>query len=65
MGTFAPGAVGDVTVLDPNAVWTVEPERFASLGKNTPLTGEQLRGEIVATVFGGLVVYETAAVAAL
>ena len=65
LGTLAPGAVGDVTVLDPNAEWTVEPERFASLGKNTPLAGEQLRGRIVATVFGGRVVHETAAVAAL
>ena len=65
LGTLAPGAVGDVTVLDPNAEWTVEPERFASLGKNTPLAGEQLRGQIVATVFGGRVVHETAAVAAL
>jgi dihydroorotase len=43
----------------------VEPERFASLGKNTPLVGEQLRGRIVATVFGGRVVHETAAVADL
>ena len=65
LGTLAPGAVGDVTVLDPNAEWTVEPERFASLGKNTPLAGEQLRGQIVATVFGGRVVHETAAVPAL
>ncbi len=65
LGTLAPGAVGDVAVLDPDSEWTVEPERFASLGKNTPLDGEQLRGRIVATVFGGRVVHETAAVAAL
>jgi len=65
LGTLAPGAVGDVTVLDPTSEWTIEPEHFASLGKNTPLAGELLRGRVVTTVFGGRVVHETAGVAAL
>jgi dihydroorotase len=65
LGTLAPGAVGDVALLDPNSEWTVEPERFASLGRNTPLAGERLRGEVVATVVDGRVVHQTTAVAAL
>jgi len=65
IGTLAPGAVGDLVLLDPEATWTVEPERFASLGRNTPLAGERLQGTVVATVVDGRVVHETAAVLAL
>ena len=65
LGTLAPGAVGDVVVLDPTSEWTVEPELFASRGRNTPLAGERLRGRVIATVVDGRVVYETAGVAAL
>jgi dihydroorotase len=65
LGTLAPGAAGDVVLLDPHAEWTVDPQSFASLGKNTPLAGERLRGRVVGTVVDGRVVFETAAVAAL
>ena len=65
LGTLAPGALGDVTLLDPNAAWTVDPAAFASKGRNTPLGGRELRGRVVATIFGGRVVYETERVVAL
>jgi dihydroorotase len=55
LGSLAEGAPGDVTVVDPEAEWTVEPERFASKGKNTPVAGRKLRGRVVATVCGGRV----------
>ncbi len=58
LGSLAVGAPGDVAVFDPEADWTVEPERLASKGKNTPLAGRRLRGRVVATVYGGKVVYE-------
>ena len=57
LGSLAEGAPGDVVVLDPEAEWTVEPERFASKGRNTPLAGRTLRGRVVATVAGGKTVY--------
>jgi dihydroorotase len=57
LGSLADGAPGDVVLLDPDAEWTVEPERFASKGKNTPLAGRTLRGKIAATVYGGRVVW--------
>jgi len=57
-GTLAPGAPADVVLLDPDHRWTVEPERFVSKGKNTPLGGVELRGAVVATIAGGRVVYE-------
>jgi dihydroorotase len=58
LGSLAAGAPGDVVLIDPQAEWTVEPERFASKGKNTPLAGRRLRGRVVATVYGGKVAWE-------
>jgi dihydroorotase len=58
IGTLAPGAPADLVLLDPQREWTVEPASFASKGKNTPLGGETLRGQVIATVFGGEVAYE-------
>ncbi len=58
LGTLSAGAPGDVTLIDPEAEWTVEPERFASKGRNTPLAGRRLRGRVMATVYEGRVVYD-------
>ncbi len=58
LGTLSVGAPGDVTLIDPEAEWTVEPERFASKGRNTPLAGRTLRGRVMATVYGGRVVFD-------
>ena len=58
IGTLSVGAPGDVTLIDPEAEWTVEPERFASKGRNTPLAGRRLRGRAVATLYGGRVVFD-------
>jgi dihydroorotase len=57
------GAPADVVVLDPEHEWVVEPERFASKGKNTPLAGSRLRGFVVATIAGGKLVHESREVA--
>jgi dihydroorotase len=53
IGTLSPGAPGDLAIIDPEEEWTVEPETFASKGKNTPLAGHPLRGRVIATVYGG------------
>jgi dihydroorotase len=57
LGSLAEGAPGDVLVFDPQTEWVVEPERFVSKGKNTPLAGRMLRGRVVATVYGGRPVF--------
>jgi dihydroorotase len=57
-GTLRPGAVADVTVVDPQAEWVIEPERFRSKGRNTPFGGLRVRGRAVAVVVGGAVRYE-------
>jgi dihydroorotase len=56
LGSLAEGAPGDVLVFDPEAEWVVDPERFVSKGKNTPLAGRRLKGHVMAMVYGGRVI---------
>ena len=56
-GTLRKGAIADVTVFDPDAVWTVDPTRFASKGRNTPYAGRELRGLVELTVVDGRVIH--------
>ncbi len=52
-GTLREGAPADVTVLDPDAEWTVAAERFLSRSHNSPWLGARLRGRVVATWVAG------------
>jgi dihydroorotase len=56
-GTLQPGAPADVVVLDPDQAWVVDPERFLSKGKNSPLGGQTLRGTVLMTIANGSIVY--------
>ncbi len=56
--SLTPGAPADITVFDPEAAWTVDVNQFASMGRNTPLDGVELRGRVAATMVGGHVVFE-------
>lgn len=60
-GTLAPGAPGDVTLLDPDRPWVVDKDKFASKGRNTPFHGWELRGRAVRTIVGGSTVWEVPA----
>jgi dihydroorotase len=57
VGTLREGGPADVTVFDPKAEWTVDPERFASLSRNTPFAGSKLRGLVKATICDGRLVF--------
>jgi dihydroorotase len=52
-GSLKIGAAADITIFDPNARWAVDPDRFASRGKNTPLAGMTLKGKVMMTIVGG------------
>ncbi|MCA9243040.1 MAG: dihydroorotase [Phycisphaerales bacterium] len=55
-GTLRVGSQADVTIIDPETEWTVDPERFFSRSRNTPFGGWKLRGRAVGTIVGGRVV---------
>ncbi|MCK9362028.1 MAG: dihydroorotase [Syntrophales bacterium] len=52
-GTLAADADADITVIDTEKEWLVDPRMFRSRGKNTPFQGQQLRGKAVLTIVGG------------
>jgi dihydroorotase len=56
-GTLSAGAAADVLVIDPDQAWVVDPERFFSKGKNSPLGGQTLRGTVLLTIAQGKIVY--------
>ena len=56
-GRLSIGADGDMVIFDPDEAWTVDPEQFASKGRNTPFGGRTLKGKVKYTIVGGQVVY--------
>src|SRR5437764_260051 len=57
-GTLADGADADVTIIDPQAEWTIDCAQFASKSRNCPFNGWKLKGRAVATIVGGEVKWE-------
>ena len=56
-GTLRPGAVANVTIIDPDRVWTVAETSIASRSKNTPLLGITMRGKVSLTMVEGEIRY--------
>jgi dihydroorotase len=50
------GARADVTLLDPDREWVIEPENFESKARNCPFAERKVRGRAVATIVRGRVV---------
>jgi dihydroorotase len=52
-GPIVEGAPANLCVIDPAAVWLVEPHRLASRSRNTPYAGHKLTGRIRHTLLRG------------
>lgn len=57
-GRLRVGLPGDLTLIDPEREWLVEPERFHSRSRNCPFRGWKLKGRAVMTVVGGRVLFD-------
>ena len=55
-GRLAIGGDADMVIFDPDEEWTVDPEQFASKGRNTPFAGHRLKGRVKYTIVGGKIV---------
>ena len=60
---IAPGAPANIVVVDPDAVWTVEPELLESKSSNTPFANRPMHGRVLATLHNGLLTYHNGKVA--
>ncbi|MBI3615697.1 MAG: dihydroorotase [Candidatus Omnitrophica bacterium] len=55
-GHLRKGAAADVTILDPEAGWTVDAATFASKGVNSPFLGWRLKGQVTDVLVKGKIV---------
>lgn len=57
-GRLEAGAVADITVIDLETERTIQPEAFASKGRNTPFAGWVCKGWPTLTIVNGKIVYQ-------
>lgn len=59
-GTLGRGTVADITIFNPDEIWTLTAQNTQSRSHNTPFAGRPLRGRVRHTIKGGRVVYSAA-----
>ncbi len=57
-GTLAVGSPADVTIIDPNAEWTIDLSKFRSKSRNCPFDGMAVTGRAVCTIVEGVVKHQ-------
>ena len=57
-GTLRVGAVADVTIIDPNLKWTIDPAQFVGKSRNCSFGGWEVTGRPVMTIVNGEVKWE-------
>jgi dihydroorotase len=57
-GHLSLGAAADITLIDPELEWTVDPNVFQSASRNTPFAGWKLKGRAVRTIVRGRTVWQ-------
>ncbi len=61
LGMLKAGGPADITLIDPDRAWTIEPEAFEGRSKNSPFAGRRARGRAVFTIVAGAIAYEIGA----
>ena len=56
-GRLAIGCAADLTLFDPDEEWIIDPEQFASKGRNTPFGGKKVKGKVKYTIVDGNIIY--------
>ena len=52
------GDRADVVFIDPNKKWTVDSEKFYSMGKISMFDGREMVGDVAMTIHRGKIVYD-------
>ena len=58
IGRLGIGLPADITVIDPEMNWTIDPDEFASKGRNTPFTGMEVTGRATMTIVDGMIAHQ-------
>ncbi|MGL4345945.1 MAG: dihydroorotase [Cellulosilyticaceae bacterium] len=56
-GTIEVGKVADITIIDVDKKYSIDPSTFVSKGKNTPFGGMEVYGEVSCTLANGKIIY--------
>jgi dihydroorotase len=56
-GRLQAGSMADITIVDLEKTTAIDPDQFASKGKNTPFTGWECQGWPVMTIVSGQIVW--------
>jgi len=57
-GTLKPGAVADITIIDPEIEWVVDADKLASKSQNSPWLGQKMKGAARQTIVAGKIVHK-------
>ena len=49
-GTLSVNAPADVTIIEPETIWTVDAKNFYTKGSHSPFIGRELKGQVVAVI---------------
>ena len=57
-GRMSLGGDADLCIFDPDEEWVIDPEQFASKGRNTPFAGMKVKGKVKYTIVKGQIIYQ-------
>ncbi len=57
-GCLIEGGIADIVVIDKDAEWVIDKDKFRSKGRSCPFDGMKVKGQVAVTICGGDIVYE-------